>query len=70
MELTVKIPDDCRIEDALWHLSGCMNESQLDYKRIEEGHNNGVGIRFCNDRKGYFYRTKNGYKLVLDKMEE
>ena len=70
MELTVRIPDDCPAEDALGHLGACMNEHQLDYKRIDEGRYNGVGITFGNDRKGYFYRTKRGYVLDLYKMED
>ena len=69
-EITIIYPDDCDLDTAFLHLKGCFNESQLDYRRIKEGKRNGVPILFCNDREGYFYRTKRGYILQLQEMRE
>ena len=65
-KITILIPDDCPVQDAIMHVSGCFNETQLDYRNVKEGFRNGVGLRFGNNRSGYFYCTKNGYVLKLN----
>ena len=68
--IIIDYPDDCTELDAVQHAIGCFTPCQNDYKRLLEGHSNGVGLHFGNGREGYFYRTSHGnYVLKLKEKE-
>lgn len=65
-KITILIPDDCPIQDALMYATGCFNESQLDYREVERGYRLGCDLQFGDGRHGYFFKDmQDGYNLKL-----
>ena len=58
--IIIDFPDDCMELDAVAYATGCFTPSQNDYKRINEGYYNGVGLTFGDGRYGYLYKTVHG----------
>lgn len=66
MKITIDYPSDCTEQEAITYASGCFNQHQNDYKRLECGYRQGVGFMFGDGREGYCYRTMQGdYVLNL-----
>ena len=70
MRIIIDYPEDCTESEAVTYASGCFNQKQHDYKAVQEGYANGYGFMFCDDRKGFFYKTCHGnYVLRLEPKE-
>lgn len=65
VRIIIDFPDDCSEQEAVQHISGCFNQTQLDYRRIQEGRENGTAILFGDGRDSYFYKTKGSWVLKI-----
>jgi hypothetical protein len=65
--IIIDFPADCTEQEAAVYATGCFNQHQNDYKRLQEGYHNGTGFMFGDGRQGYCYKTIHGnYVLKLD----